>query len=362
MKYKNKISLLSLAMASIVLVSMVAAAGVTAAQTVNVNGQVAVVYAGGHQYLFAQGANGNLYYKETSSPTWINLGGPIGSAPAAVRQPSLANPNQVTIFVRGTNGDLYSATTTDITAATPVWGTLTIMSGTVAAGTGPVAVYNAANPAGAQTDVFFVDSATHQLMEDSSAIPSGIFPPTGGSTPLGGYVTATPGAVVTSAGTGGIDVFVRGSQGALYEREYATGGWSGWTKFHDGTLEAGTGPTAVSDGFVGGSLATGTGQTAVPDGYGDMTVYVTGTNLHMYSVYSGDDGLTWNHHFSGALSWTNLGGTLTSSPSGTHLSSPTADLSRPPTPDYVVVVRGADNNIWTNVNGIWQTPPPITAP
>jgi hypothetical protein len=273
-----------------------------------------------------------------------------------VWQYASGNPNQVTVFVRGTDGNLYSSTTTDITTATTAaaWSTpVTQLPGTVAAGTGPVAVYNANTP---QTDVFFVDSVTHQLMEDSSTT-SGIFPPTAGPTPLGGYVTATPGAVVTNGGymppslaarppgNGQIDVFVRGSQGALYERMYATGGWSGWTKFHDGTLEAGTGPTAVS-GFVGPD----TGKTAVPDGYGGLTVYVTGTNLHMYSVYSSDEGLTWattGHH--GYLDWSDYGGVLTSSPSGA-------------TGTYVVVVRGADNNIWTNVNGIWQTPPPITAP
>jgi hypothetical protein len=324
MKYKYKISLLSLAMATIVLVSMVAAAGVTAAQTVNVNGQVSVVYDGfGNQYLFAQGANGNLYYKNaTSSSAWINLGGPIGSAPAAVSQ----GGEQVTIYMRSTTGTLISTTTANIATATATtgWGALVTMSGTVAAGTGPNAVYSALGG----TDVFYVDSATHSLMDDSSAT-SGLFPPTGNAN-LGGFVTASPGAAVTS--TGGIDVFVRGTQGAVYERIYATGGWSGWTKFHDGTLEAGTGPTAVSGG------------------YGGITVYVTGTDLHMYSVYSGDDGLTWNHHFSGALSWTNYGGTLTSSPSGVWWG------------DNVVVVRGADGNIWTNNYGSWLSPPPIAAP
>jgi hypothetical protein len=312
---KYKISLLSLAMATIVLVSMVAAAGVTAAQTpVNANGQVSVVYVGANEYLFAQGANGNLYFKLSSAGTWTNLGGPIGSAPAAVSQGGV----NVTIYMRSTTGTLISTTTTDITAATPTWGALVTMTGTVAADTGPNAVYSASG-----TVVFYVDSATHALMSDS-ATTGGLFPSSGNAN-LGGYVTATPGAVVTS--TGGLDVFVRGTQGAVYERMFATGGWSGYTKFHDGTLVAGTGPTAVENSTTA-----------------SITVFVTGTDLHMYSVVSGNDGLTWNSHFSGALSWTNLGGTLTSSPSGIWHSN------------YVVVVRGSDNNIWTNTGGVWNLP------
>jgi hypothetical protein len=175
---------------------------------------------------------------------------------------------------------------------------------------------------------------------------SGIFPPTGGSTPLGGYVTATPGAAVTS--TYGTDVFVRGSQGALYERMGSTGGFSGWTMFHDGTLEAGTGPSAVSDG----------------SGY--ITVYVTGTDLHMYAVGSQDDGLTWLtvHAATGtgshsSLYWINLGGTLTSSPSGIYMG---VTYHNGVGLYYNVFVRGADGNIWQNDYGTWQTPPPITAP
>jgi hypothetical protein len=330
MRYKYKISLLSVAMATIVLASMVATAGVTAAQTVSVNGQVSVVYAGGIEWLFAQSTAGNLVYGEVSgSPgsvaNWINLGGPIGSAPAAVSQ----GGEHVTIYMRSTTGTLVSTTTTDIAGASASsgWSPLTTMTGTVAAGTGPNAVYSASG-----TDVFYVDSATHALMSDSAAT-GGLFPSTGNAN-LGGSVTASPSAAVTS--TGGIDVFVRGTQGAVYERMYATGGWSGWTKFHDGTIEAGTGPAAVSNGS---------------NGWTSMTVYVTGTNLHMYSVYSGDDGVTWSttgHH--GYLYWSNWGGVLTSSPSGVDYGT------------WFVVVRGADNNIWTNVNGIWQAPPPITAP
>jgi hypothetical protein len=332
MKSKYKVSLLSVAMATIVLVSMAATAGVTAAQTVSTGGQVSVVYDGsGNQWLFAQSTAGKLVYGEVvggSVATWYNVLGAIGSAPSAVLQ-YVAGANQVTVFARGVDGNLYSTTTTNIQTATAAadWSAVTKMSGTVAAGTGPVAVYNPNTP---QTDVFFVDSATHQLMLDGSTT-SGIFPPTGGSTPLGGYVTATPGAAVTS--TYGTDVFVRGSQGAVYERMGSTGGFSGWTKFHDGTIEAGTGPTAVSD--MGGYIQ----------------VYVTGTNLHMYSVYSGDDGVTWattGHH--GFLNWYDLGGVLTSSPSGVFHGN------------WFVVVRGADNNIWTNVNGYWNAPPPIAAP
>jgi hypothetical protein len=366
MKDKYKISLLSVAMATIVLVAMAATAGVTAAQTVTVNpnGQVSVVYAASNEYIFAQSTAGKLVYENASNPTWINVLGTVGSAPSAILQPSTANPNQVTVFARGTDGNLYSSTTTDITAATTsgAWSAATKLSGTVAAGTGPVAVYNPSTP---QTDVFFVDSVTHQLMEDSSTT-SGIFPPSAGSTPLGGYVTATPGAVVTGTGgyvigtpagvapsaSTGIDVFARGNPNGLYEKIYATGGWGGWTHFNNGALAAGTGPTVISEGLP----PTDIGQTAAPYG-GAVAVFVTGTNFRLYEAIGGPNGLTWQsvydvtgHGSRTLVGWHNLGGVLTSSPSAVWDGA------------NVVLARGGDNNIWTNVNGYWNAPPPIAAP
>jgi hypothetical protein len=344
---KYKISILSLAIASIMLVSMIGVAGVTAAQTVNVNpnGQVAAVCDrnGNSLWLFAQGANGNLYFKQENATSWTNLGGPIGSAPAAVWQPSTAHVNQVTVFFRGTDGALYSTTTPDILTATPTWSAVTVLPGaTVLANTGPSAVYTATS---GQTDVFYVDSASHQLMEDSSA-STGLFPPSSGITPLGGYVTASPGAVNTS--TSGIDVFVRGSQGSLYERMYASGGWGGYTKFNTGVLMAGTGPSAT-------------------DYSGAVLLYVTGTDFHMYGAFSSyTDGVTWQTVYqatgSGSRSltwWGNIGGYLTSSPSATGYSY-TYDTYTTWAP--VVAVRGSDNNIWTYTSTRWNAPPPIAAP
>jgi hypothetical protein len=345
-------------MATIVLVAMAATAGVTAAQTVTVNpnGQVSVVYDNaGNQWTFAQSTAGKCVYAQTNvaAPVWINVLGAIGSAPSAIRQPTVANLNTVTVFARGTDGNLYSATTLDITTATTAaqWsgGVATKLSGTVAANTGPVAVWNNINPAAPVTDVFFVDSTSHNLMMDGSSVAQ-VFPPNGGSVSLGGYVTATPGAVVTAVG--GIDVFARGNPNGLYEIAYATGGWGGWGHFNNGALAAGTGPSAITNG-------------------GTVAVFVTGTNYRLYEALAGINGLTWltvrqiNVNFFGSntgsktlTGWLNLGGVISSSPSAVYNTA---------NGNQVVLVRGADTNIWTNLNFLWTTgttlaPEPIAAP
>ena len=60
---------------------------------------------------------------------------------------------------------------------------------------------------------------------------------------LGGKLTASPAAV--SWGNGRIDVFGRGDNGALYQKTYNNSAWSGWTSL-GGQLAPTTGPTVVS--------------------------------------------------------------------------------------------------------------------
>ena len=64
---------------------------------------------------------------------------------------------------------------------------------------------------------------------------------------LGGKLTSSPAA--TSPASGVIDVFVRGTDGALWERTTTNGGtsWSNWASL-GGQLASGTGPAVCSQG------------------------------------------------------------------------------------------------------------------
>jgi hypothetical protein len=80
--------------------------------------------------------------------------------------------------------------------------------------------------------------------------------------PLGGKLTAKPGAV--SLGGGAYAVFVRGTDGAVWERVHSGTVWHSWQRV-GGQVLAGTGPTAA--------YLTGTSQ---------IYVGVVGTNRQMY--------------------------------------------------------------------------------
>ena len=80
-----------------------------------------------------------------------------------------------------------------------------------------------------------------------------------------------------------IDVFVRGTDGALWERTTTNGGgsWCTWTS-------------------LGGQIASGTGPAASSSGAGRLDVFVEGTNGALYQK-------TWTGSWSG---WQSLGGSL----------------------------------------------------
>lgn len=364
----HKRSLATIAVAIIVLVSAGAVVGLSVQSSGGTSivggsivGSPAVCWDGANVWYIAQGGastTGNIYYK-IGNGAWSAA---IGSAtnPTVVCQGAAGN---VAIFVRGNDGNLYEKVTTDNGNTWSSWGA---WPGKIASGTGPVAAFFEHSgtvttaetvtqpyctgpigwcyPAGPgvlptccvpwygpwppptpyppipptpttilQTDVFYVDSVSHHLMWNSQV--SGVV----GEKDLGGVATATPGAAMDSGGNP--VVFVRGGDGGLYENMgSASGAFSGWTKFSSGVLAADIGPTAVSDGA------------------GGIYVFVTGTNAQMYLAYSLNDGSTWS-------SWINLGGYLTSSPSGAYTSA------------YIVVaVRGGDGHIWTNTGS-----PPYTA-
>jgi hypothetical protein len=149
-----------------------------------------------------------------------------------------------------------------------------------------------------QSNIFAVDS--HGALWSTSIIPSG-----GIWNSLGGVCTSSP-AAISWGTTTRQDVFVRGTDGAVWWKTY-TNGWSKLTS-------------------IGGEVAPGTGPAVSSPAAGRLDLFVVGT-----------DGALWHRTYNGS-SWTNwesLGGKVTASPAavaGWH----TAD----------VFVRGSDGAVW----------------
>ena len=165
-------------------------------------------------------------------------------------------------------------------------------------GTGPAA---STSLTAGETEIFAVDPSGG--LWNTSVAPSG----NGTWTPLGGVCTASPAAVSWSSSYLRIDVFVRGSDGALWQKYYQNG-WSGWYS-------------------LGGQLAAGTGPAVASWSAGRLDVFVQGT-----------DGALWHKWYTGTSwsSWESLGGKLTASPAAT---SPSSSL-------IGVFARGSDGAVW----------------
>jgi hypothetical protein len=193
------------------------------------------------------------------------------------------------------------------------------------------------------------------------------------ATSLGGVLAAGSAPAATSPGTSAIDVFVQGTNGAVYEKTTTNSGatWSGWT-FLGGTLAAGSSPAATSPGTnaikvfaqstngavwykdwngtawsswhsLGGVLAAGSSPVATSPGTSAIDVFVQGTNGAVYEKTTTNSGATWS-------GWTFLGGTLAagSSPAATSPGSGQVDIS----------VLGTANVLWwkttTNSGASWS--------
>ena len=136
-------------------------------------------------------------------------------------------------------------------------------------------------------------------------------------TSLGGILTSDPAA--TSSAPGHIDVFVRGTTGVLWQKTTTDGGqtWN-WNN-------------------LGGILPAGTSPAACSWGAGRLDVFVQGVT-----------GVLWHQSYSGTSwsGWQNLGGIPTSSPAAAAASGSNR---------IDVFVHGTDNGLWqkTYDNGAW---------
>ena len=177
---------------------------------------------------------------------------------------------------------------------------------------------------------------------------------------LGGVLVGGPGA--TSWGSGHLDVFIRGTDNALWHRWYGNGFWAEWESL-GGVLASE--PAAVSWGpgridifarGTDGSLVTrwytnGTWSSWVSLGgqiVGKPTAVSWGPN-HLDVYVRGTDNALWHRWYSGGAwsYWESLGGTLTSEPAATAWSSGRVD----------VFARGSDGSLITKwySGGFWSS-------
>jgi Repeat of unknown function (DUF346) len=228
----------------------------------------------------------------------------------------------------------------------------TSVSGTVMAGTGPAATSSGGiqAPAGysGYADFFAVDSSGtlwHTPMNGNNTWDS-----------LGGVCTASPAVVSWASSNFRQDVFVRGSNGALYHKYYQNG-WSGWENL-GGQLASGTGPAVSSwsagrldifvegtDGALWHKAWTGTSWSGWQSLGGKLTASPAATkDSHMIDVFvRGTDGAVWQKYWSGTAwsSWTSLGGRL----------APNTGPAVSQTP--WVIVQGTDSQFWQYAAGTY---------
>ncbi|MGA2885622.1 MAG: hypothetical protein ABSE80_10765 [Halobacteriota archaeon] len=175
-------------------------------------------------------------------------------------------------------------------ATNPVDGTRT--------GTGPGASTSFTT---GQTEIFAVDA--NGALWNTSMAPSG----NGTWNFIGGMCTSSPAVVSWNSSYFRVDVFVRGSNGAIWWNYYQNG-WHGWNS-------------------LGGQAASGTGPAVASWSAGRLDVFVQGT-----------DGALWHKWWNGSKwsGWESLGGKLTSTPAATSSAAN----------NIYVFARGTDGAVW----------------
>ena len=177
----------------------------------------------------------------------------------------------------------------------------------------------------------------------------------GGWESLGGILTSSPAAV--SWGNGRIDVFVRGTDNALWHKWYQNG-WSGWESL-GGILTSDPAVCSWGSGrldvFVRGTdnALWGKSYQGSWGGWGSLGgVLNTGPgavswgNGRIDVFAAGTDSALWHRSYQGSWSgWGSLGGVLTSAPAASSWSSGRLD----------VFVRGTDNALWHKWWGVVPT-------
>ena len=298
----NKHITTSIFLATLMLVSLfavVSSAASVSGTTMAGTGPAVTSTQAGNLNIFAVDANGVLWNTSvmpSGSGTWKSLGGVWTSSPAAASQ----NNGGMTVFVRGNDSAVWYRDYVRGSWGKWTWGKWTSIGGQIAAGTGPAACSWGAG----RLDVFVqgTDGAMwHKSYNGTSW---------SGWESLGGKLTSSPAA--TSNTTNNIQVFARSTDGAVWQKTY-NNGWSSW-KSLGGQVAAGTGP-AVSQ---------------------DLWVIVQGTDHQLWQKVAGDYGAAWR--------------TPGSPPEALATASPAATLN---VEDHtVVVVTTTSGNVWSSTHDV----------
>ena len=269
----HKRTLISIAMAVTVLVSIfaeVSSAASVSGQTMAGTGPATTYGGAGIPVLFAVDTSGHVWWNQSG---WISLGGSATSSPAATNP---CFPSGVwDIFVRGTDGAVWYKTTTNNGTTWSNWNSL---GGQVAAGTGPAACSWGAG----RLDVF-VEGTNGALWHKWSTNYGATW---SNWESLGGKLTSSPAAssqTPTNPPTPNlIGVFVRGTDGACWYKEWTSTAWSSW-KSLGGQLAPNTGPGVMGGGFDAKTDVAG------------YVVFVQGTNQQLWWQEFGEAGSAWSH-------------------------------------------------------------------
>ena len=218
----------------------------------------------GNFFFFTRGTDGALWYDVWNSGTWSawqSLGGVLTSDPSVACQINTNVPSvTITVFVRGTNGAVYDITTMNDGVSWANWHPL---GGQIASGTGP----GACSWSQGRLDLF-VEGTNGALYHKWSTNYGATW---SGWESLGGKLTSSPAAGgATSNTTNNIRVFVRGTDGACWYKEWTGTAWSSWRS-------------------LGGQLAPNTG----PAVYGE--VFVQGTDHQLWRKDFSEAGSAWSH-------------------------------------------------------------------
>ena len=186
------------------------------------------------------------------------------------------------------------------------------VSGTTMAGTGP-----AVAPSGATPPTGFNGWFDFFAVDTSGTLWHGA---NGNWDSLGGTCTASPAAVSWNSNYYRLDVFVRGSDGAVWQKYWDGSAWSRWTS-------------------LGGQVAPNTGP---------------GVDEALHLFVQGTDNQLWFKSANGAgTAWRTLGG---APPEALSTSSPSAGL--PPDDHSMVCVSSTSGTVWystISLTGVWDT-------
>jgi hypothetical protein len=274
----HKRTFLSIAMAATVLVSLfavISSAASVSGQTMAGTGPATTSGEAGAPVLFAVDTSGHVWWTDPESGgSWSSIGGSATSSPAAT---TLSN-GVIDVFVRGTNGALYENTAANYGAS---WSGWTSLDGHIASGTGPAACSWGAG----RLDVF-VQGTDGALYHKWSANSGATWSAWQG---LGGKLSSSPAAtcdVIVHPPANLIYVFVRGTDGACWYKEWTGTAWSSW-KSLGGQLAPNTGPAALGEYFN-----TTNTTTSYVHGY---EVFVQGTDYQLWGQGYGEVGSAWSH-------------------------------------------------------------------